>query len=476
MKILFAASEAAPFLKTGGLGDVASALPKALSSDENSQVAVFIPYYKAIKDSDRWNIEFLCNFRVPLSWRSVYCGVFRAKDTTSNLQFYFIDNEYYFYRDSAYGYYDDGERFAFFSKAVLESLQYLNWFPDVIHANDWQTAMIPVFLRAFYMGIEAYQPIRTLFTIHNMEYQGKAPASFVDEVLGLPEDWRGTTQFDGGTNMMKAAILVSDRVSTVSRTYAREIQDPYYAHGLDGVLRHHSYKLSGVVNGIDTDVFNPETDPLIPVNFTAEQLDKKVENKRALQQKLGLSVQDDVPMVIMITRLVSHKGVDLVQAVMEDLMNEDLQMVVIGTGEQGYEDMFRYYASQFPEKMSANIIFDNKLAHETYAAGDLVLMPSRQEPCGLTQLIAMRYGTIPIVRETGGLYDTVPAFNPETMEGRGLTFKSYNAHDMLDAVRRGAALFHDTKLWKTLQKNDMKFDSSWNQSVQEYWQIYRSML
>lgn len=476
MKILFAASEAAPFLKTGGLGDVASALPKALSSDENSQVAVFIPYYKAIKDSDRWNIEFLCNFRVPLSWRIVYCGVFRAKDTTSNLQFYFIDNEYYFYRDSAYGYYDDGERFAFFSKAVLESLQYLNWFPDVIHANDWQTAMIPVFLRAFYMGIEAYQPIRTLFTIHNMEYQGKAPASFVDEVLGLPEDWRGTTQFDGGTNMMKAAILVSDRVSTVSRTYAREIQDPYYAHGLDGVLRHHSYKLSGVVNGIDTDVFNPETDPLIPVNFTAEQLDKKVENKRALQQKLGLSVQDDVPMVIMITRLVSHKGVDLVQAVMEDLMNEDLQMVVIGTGEQGYEDMFRYYASQFPEKMSANIIFDNKLAHETYAAGDLVLMPSRQEPCGLTQLIAMRYGTIPIVRETGGLYDTVPAFNPETMEGRGLTFKSYNAHDMLDAVRRGAALFHDTKRWKTLQKNDMKFDSSWNQSVQEYWQIYRSML
>lgn len=476
MKILFAASEAAPFLKTGGLGDVASALPKALSGDENSQVAVFIPYYKAIKDSDRWDIEFLCDFQVPLSWRSVYCGVFRTKDTTSNLQFYFIDNEYYFYRDSAYGYYDDGERFAFFSKAVLESLQYLNWFPDVIHANDWQTAMIPVFLRAFYMGIEAYQPIRTLFTIHNVEYQGKAPTSFVDDVLGLPEDWRGTTQFDGSTNMMKAAILVSDRVSTVSRTYAREIQDPYYAHGLDGVLRHHSYKLSGVVNGIDTEVFNPETDPLIPVNFTAAQLDKKVENKRALQKKLGLSVQDDVPMVIMITRLVSHKGVDLVQAVMKDLMKADFQMVVIGTGEQGYENMFRYYASQFPKKMSANIIFDNHLAHETYAAGDLVLMPSRQEPCGLTQLIAMRYGTIPIVRETGGLYDTVPAFNPETMEGRGLTFQSYNAHDMLDAVRRGLALFHDTKRWRMLQKNDMKFDSSWNQSVQEYWQIYRSML
>lgn len=476
MKILFAASEAAPFLKTGGLGDVASALPKALSADENAQVAVFLPYYKAIKDSPRWDIEFLCNFRVPLSWRSVYCGVFRAKDTQRNLQYYFIDNEYYFYRDNAYGYYDDGERFAFFSKAVLESLQYLNWYPDVIHANDWQTAMIPVFLRAFYMGLDAYQPIRTLFTIHNMEYQGKAPESFVDEVLGLPEDWRGTTQFDGCTNMMKAAILVSDRVSTVSRTYAYEIQDPYYAHGLDGVLRHHSYKLSGVVNGIDTDVFDPSTDPLIPVNYTCDQLDKKAENKRALQEKLGLECRDDVPMVIMITRLVSHKGLDLVQAVMDDLMQEDIQLVIIGTGEQNYEDMFRSYAEQYPEKMSANIVFDNKLAHETYAGGDLVLMPSKMEPCGLTQLIAMRYGTVPIIRETGGLYDTVPALNPETMEGRGFTFKSYNAHDMLDAVRRAAAFYQDSKHWKLLQKNDMKFDSSWNQSVQEYWQIYRSML
>lgn len=476
MKILFAASEAAPFLKTGGLGDVAAALPKALSADEHAQIAVFLPYYKAIKDNPRWDIEFLCHFHVPLSWRSIYCGVFWAKDTAHNLQFYFIDNEYYFYRDSAYGYYDDGERFAFFSKAVLESLQYINWYPDVIHANDWQTAMIPVFLRAFYMALEAYQPIRTLFTIHNMEYQGKAPETFVDDVLGLPADWRGTTQFDGCTNMMKAAILVSDRVSTVSRTYAQEIQDPYYAHGLDAVLRHHNYKLSGVVNGIDTDSFDPVTDPLIPVNFSTAQLNKKKVNKRALQEKLGLDIRDDVPVVIMITRLVPHKGVDLVQAVMEDLMQEDIQFVVIGTGEGRYEEMFRSYAARFPEKMSASLLFDNKLAHETYAAGDLVLMPSRQEPCGLTQLIAMRYGTIPIVRETGGLCDTVPAYNPETMEGRGFTFKSYNAHDMLDAVRRGIALFHDSRRWKALQKQDMKFDSSWNQSVQEYWQIYRSML
>lgn len=476
MKILFAASEAAPYIKTGGLGDVASALPKALSASPNTEVCVFLPYYKAIKDNPDFELEYITHFFVPLSWRNVYAGLFRAVSRKKKLQYYFIDNEYYFYRDNPYGYYDDGERFAFFSKAVLESLQHLNWYPDVIHANDWQTALIPVFLRSFYMDLEHYQPIRTLFTIHNMEYQGKAPDSFVDEVLGLPDDWRGTMQYDGCTNLMKAAILVSDRVSTVSRTYAHEIQNPYYAHGLDQVLQSHSYKLSGVVNGIDTEVFNPATDPLLYVNFTAEQLDKKLENKRFLQQKLGLACRDDVPIISMVTRLVAHKGVDLVQAVMEDLMHEDIQMVVIGTGEQKYEDMFRYYAARFPHKLSANIVFDNTLAHQTYAGADLVLMPSKQEPCGLTQLIAMRYGTIPVVRETGGLFDTVPALNPETMEGRGFTFKSYNAHDMLDAIRRGTALFHDTSRWNTLQKNDMGFDSSWKHSVEDYWQIYHSML
>ena len=336
--------------------------------------------------------------------------------------------------------------------------------------------MVPVFLRAFYMDLEAYQPIRTLFTIHNMEYQGKAPNSFVDECLGLPEDWKGTMEYDGCTNLMKAAILVSDRVSTVSRTYAYEIQNPYYAHGLHEVLQAHSYKLSGVVNGIDTDEFNPATDPLLYVNYTADTLEKKLENKRFLQQKLGLATRDDVPMVIMITRLVGHKGLDLVQAVMDDLMWDDIQLVVIGTGDRQYEDMFRYYASRFSHKMSANIVFDNALAHQTYAGGDIVLMPSKQEPCGLTQLIAMRYGTIPVVRETGGLYDTVPALNPETMEGRGFTFKTYNAHDMLDAVRRAAGLYHDAQQWDTLRRNDMAYDSSWKHSVEEYWQIYRSMV
>lgn len=476
MKILLASSEAAPYIKTGGLGDVAAALPKALAESPNTEVRVFLPYYKAIKDNPEFETEYLTNFTVPLAWRNVYCGLFRAVSKKKKLQYYFIDNEYYFYRDGCYGHYDDGERFAFYSKAILESLEYLDWYPDVIHANDWQTALIPVFLRAFYMGAEKYRPIRTLFTIHNMEYQGRFPDAFVDEVLGLPGDWKGTMQFDNCTNLMKAAIHTADRVSTVSRTYANEIQDPYFAHGLHDVLRQHAYKLSGVVNGIDTEVFDPKTDSLIYTNFDAGTLEKKAENKKFLQERLGLAVRDDAPMVIMITRLVGHKGVDLIQAVMDDLMKDDLQLVVIGTGEWQYENMFRAYAGNFPAKMSANIVFDNTLAHQAYAGADLVLMPSKQEPCGLTQLIAMRYGTIPIVRETGGLFDTVPAYNIETGEGNGFTFKSYNAHDMLGAVRRAEALFHDKEHWTALQKSVMAYDCSWKSAVREYWNIYRSMV
>ncbi len=477
MKILFAASEAAPYIKTGGLGDVAAALPKALCQTPGTEVSIFLPYYKPLKDNPELSVELVAEFTVPLSWRNVYAGVFRATNQAGGPQYFFIDNEYYFYRDGPiYGHYDDGERFAFFSKAILESLQYLDWYPNVIHCNDWQTALIPVFLRACYQGLEAYWPIRTVYTIHNIEYQGWASDDFVDEVLGLPQDWKGTMQFKGATNLMKAAILTADQVTTVSRTYSYEIQNPYYAHGLAHVLQAHSYKLSGVVNGIDTQIFNPATDPLIYANYTANTLEKKLENKRFLQQRLGLAIRDEVPIVIMITRLVSHKGVDLVQAVMDDLMWDDLQLVVIGTGEYEYENMFRYYAGQFPHKMSANIVFDNTLAHQAYAGGDLVLMPSKQEPCGLTQLIAMRYGTVPVVRETGGLFDTVSPFNPETMEGRGFTFKSYNAHDMLDAVRRGEELFHHPDLWSALQHNAMAYDCSWARSVEEYWQIYHAVL
>ncbi len=475
MKILFASGECAPFIKTGGLGDVAAALPKALSEAPGSEIAVFIPYYKSLKDNPELQVELVAEFTVALSWRNAYAGVFRLVSRKKKLQYYFIDNEYYFYRDgSIYGHMDDGERFAFFSKAILEALRYLNWYPDIIHCNDWQTALIPVFLNAWYKADEAYQDIHTVYTIHNIEYQGWAGHDFLGEVMGLGEEWRGVVDMSGAVNFMKAAIVAADRVTTVSRTYAREIQESYFAHGLDGVLRENSGKLTGVVNGIDTEEWNAAVDPLIYANFGPDTLEKKAENKRFLQERLGLAVRDDVPIVIMITRLAGHKGVDLIQAVMDDLVWDEMQLVVIGTGEAQYEDMFRGYAYAFPHKISANIVFDNTLAHQTYAGGDLVLMPSKQEPCGLTQLIAMRYGTVPIVRETGGLFDTVPAYDPETGEGRGFTFKTYNAHDMLDAIRRGCALFHDKEAWTALQKNDMRVDSSWKASVEDYWKIYRS--
>ncbi len=476
MKILFAAGECAPFIKTGGLGDVAAALPKALSEAPGAEVAVFIPYYKNLKDNTELQTELVAELTVPLSWRNAYVGVYRLVTRKKKLQYYFIDNEYYFYRDgSIYGHNDDGERFAYFSKAILESLRYLNWYPDIIHCNDWQTALVPVFLNACYRGLEGYSGIHTVYTIHNIEYQGWVGHDFLGEVMGLGEDWRGTVDMSGAVNFMKAAIVAADRITTVSRTYAFEIQDPYFAHGLDAILKENSWKLTGVVNGIDTEEWNPAADPLIYANFTGGALEKKAENKRFLQERLGLAVRDDVPVVIMITRLAGHKGVDLIQAVMDDLMWDDMQLVVIGTGEAQYEDMFRGYAYAFPHKMSANIVFDNTLAHQTYAGGDLVLMPSKQEPCGLTQLIAMRYGTVPIVRETGGLFDTVPAYDPETGAGRGFTFKTYNAHDMLDAIRRGCALFRDKDAWAALQKNDMAVDSSWKVSVEDYWDIYRSL-
>ena len=476
MKILFAASEAAPYVKTGGLGDVASALPKALAESPNTEVYVFLPCYQSIREHSDYQLEEVAQFHTPLSWRNIPTTLYRAVSRKKKLRYYFIDSAYHFHRKEIYGCGDDPERFAFFSRAVLESLRYLNWYPDIIHANDWQTALIPVFLKAFYQGLESYRSIRTLFTIHNMEYQGKTGSDFVDDVLGLPYDWKGTMDFDGCVNLMKAAILVSDRISTVSRTYAREIQDPFFGHGLHNVLNYHGYKLIGVVNGIDNDIFNPESDPLIPYHFTAAQPENKLQNKRYLQEQLGLAVRDDVPLIVMISRLVGHKGLDLIQAVINDLMNEDLQLVVIGTGEPQYQEMFIRYASAYPQKVSANIVFDNTLAHRAYAAGDLVLMPSRQEPCGLTQLIAMRYGTVPIVRETGGLHDTVPAFNPETGEGFGFTFRSYNAHDMLDAIRRGISCYHDSGSWAELRRSVMEADHSWKQSVQDYWQIYCSML
>ena len=476
MKILFAASEAAPYMKTGGLGDVAQALPQELSKNKDVEVSVIIPYYKKIKQNPDIKVEFIKSFYVPLAWRNVYVGVFKAVSKSKKLQYYFIDNEYYFYRDSAYGDYDDGERFAYFSIAVLETIRQLEMYPDIIHCNDWQTALIPTLKKTMYGDAPGYDRIRTVFTIHNIEYQGKMPPEFMKDVIGLNEYWRGLLTYDGCINLMKSAIVTADKITTVSKTYAYEIRYAYFGQGLEKILNENSYKLEGIVNGINTKLYDPKTDPCLEANFSASDMSGKAENKAALQRMLGLPERPDVPIIAMISRLVSHKGLDLVEYVMGDIMRRDLQFVVIGTGDKKYVDMFNFNAYVNSDKMSANIKFDPVLANKVYAGADMFLMPSKSEPCGLSQLIAMRYGTVPIVRETGGLWDTVPPLNTETLEGRGFTFKGYNAHDMLGAIDRCIGFYHDKEKWNKHIKNLVKYDSSWKQSVKDYLRIYNELV
>lgn len=475
MNILFAASEGAPYIKTGGLGDVIYALPNELANNPDNIISIFLPYYNSIKYNPNYDIEYITNFGVPLSWRSQYCGLFRAKGKKENITYYFIDNDYYFDRQKPYGDYDDGERFAFFSKAVLESLIHLDFTPDVIHCHDWQTALIPLWLKANYCHMERFQRIKTVFTIHNIEYQGKVPDAFFQEVLGLNPYWFNCVHYDTCLNFMKSAIVLADKVTTVSRTYSFEIRHAYFAHGLQDILKEYGYKVTGVVNGIDTDLYNAQKDTAIVNNFENGDLEGKAKNKLALQERLGLPVNKDIPMVAMISRLVAHKGLDLVEYVANDLMNMPIQFVVIGTGDERYQNLFYRLAWEHPDKMSANILFDPILANQLYASADIFLMPSQSEPCGLSQLISMRYGTMPVVRETGGLYDTVPAFNPETGEGRGFTFKSYNAHDMLGALNNALGVYYNKPLRQKLVDNIMNYDCSWREPVQEYMNIYQSL-
>lgn len=476
MKIVFAASEAAPFLKTGGLGDVAEALPQALSEQKGNEVCVFLPYYKKIKENPNIKTEFVKSFAVNLAWRAQHVGVFKLKSLKRKLKIYFIDNEYYFGRDSVYGDGDDGERFAYFSKAILESLVELGLRPDVIHCNDWQTALIPNFLNAFYN--EALGDVKTVFTIHNIEYQGKADPYFICDTLGLPEEYTNTMLFDGCVNFMKGAVLSCNALTTVSRTYAQEIKYPYFAHGLSDVISEHEFKLSGIVNGINTETNNPATDKALFANYNVQSFKKgKGENKRAIQKKLGLPERDDVAVIGMVTRLVSHKGLDLICAVIDELMHWDIQLVIIGTGDSVYENRLRAAAERHPDKFSLNLCFDSKFASQVYAASDIYLMPSKSEPCGLSQLIAMRYGTIPVVNATGGLRDTVVPFNIESGEGVGFTFQSFNCDDMLGALRRALEVYGgDKNAWGTVVKNAMNRDSSWNQSAKEYTKLYKELL
>ena len=473
MKIAMIASEAAPFVKTGGLGDVLQALPDELARVEGNEVALFLPYYKTIKQNPEIETELLSAFTVNLTWRQQYVGLFRLV-REGGPTVYFLDNEYYFLRDGIYGFYDDGERFAYFCKAVLASMRQLDFCPDVIHCHDWQSALVPVYLDAEFRS--DFPRAKTVFTIHNVEYQGKAGPEFFNEVLGLEDYWRGVCSFDGCVNFMKAAVVRSNLVTTVSETYATELRYPYFAHGLSGILAARGENLRGVTNGIDTGVYDPATDKALPKNYTAATFADKQICKRALQKELGLE-PSDAPILSMVTRLAGHKGIDILCYVLRRLLEREIQLVIVGTGEAKYEHALLSVANEYPGKFSMNLRFDPALASRVYAGSDIYLMPSKSEPCGLSQLIAMHYGTIPIVNATGGLKDTVLPFNPETGEGRGYTFQSYNGDDFLGAIDRALGDYYENRpAWDQLAKNDMAVDFSWKQPAQKYMEMYESVL
>ena len=473
MKILFVGAEALPFASTGGLGDVMGSLPAALAQQDPSlDVRAVMPLYSKIGNAYREQMTKIAEFTVNLSWRKQYCGIWRlVKD---NVIWYFIDNEYYFARDTLYGQYDDGERFAYFSMAVLEMMTQVGFYPDVLHANDWQTALTVVYLKRKYH----FDSVRTVYTIHNIEYQGVYGHEILGDVFGLNEEDRGIVDFNGCINLTKGAIVCCDKLTTVSQKYSEEIKTPFFAHGLDGMISSYAYKTCGIVNGIDYVYYDPKDDPVLPrpgYSASYRTFAGKAENKKALQELLGLPVREDTPVVSMITRLASHKGLDLVKCVLEEFVQGDIQFVVLGTGEKEYEEFFRSLQYRYPDKVVACIQFDKVLAKKIYAGSDIFLMPSKSEPCGLSQMIASRYGTVPVVRETGGLYDTIKPFNPESGEGNGLTFVTYNAHDMLDAMRRACDLYRDGQSWKKLVKNAMQADFTWSASAKRYLELYGSM-
>lgn len=469
LKVLFCASEAQPYIASGGLADVAGALPPALVAN-GVDCRVVLPLYGSMKQALRDTLTFVTSFEVTLSWRRQYCGVFTARH--GGVTYYLLDNEYYFKRDTLYGYMDDGERFAFFSKAVVDMVQHIGFVPDVLHLNDWQTALCAVYLNLQYRSNETYRHIKTLFTIHNIQYQGIYNKMILGDVLGIDTRDERILEFDGNLNLMKAAIELSDHINTVSPTYAQEIMNPWFAHGLDGFLQARSFKLSGILNGLDTDRFNPATDPMIYENFDASSLDKKERNKQGLLAELTLPESENTPLIAIITRLVAHKGLDLVRYVFEDMVHMGNRFVILGTGEHQYEEYFHAMQAKYPEQVRFIAGFVPDLAQRIYAGADLFLMPSKSEPCGLAQMIAARYGTIPIVRETGGLRDTIRDFGEG---GNGFTFKTYNAHDMLGAVGRAHDCYLNKEAWLSVRQNAMASDFTWGKSAKEYEALYRRL-
>ena len=466
MNILFAASEALPYVASGGLADVAGSLPSAIVK-KGHDCRVVIPLYKCISAEMRASLTFLTNITVDVSWRKQYCGIFTG--IYKGVTYYFIDNEYYFGRDGIYGFYDDCERFVFYSRAVLEMIRCIDFKPDIIHANDWQAAMIPVYYQIFYKYQQGYENIHTIFTIHNIQYQGKYGKEVLNELMGIPLYHTGLLEYDGCVNMMKGAIETADKITTVSPSYAWEILDPWYSHGLDRALNTKQYKLCGFLNGIDVDGYNPETDPAIPANYSVKNMQGKAKCKQALLEELGLQDGDE-PIIGIVTRFVSHKGIDLIRYVFEDILNLGYKFAILGSGENQYESFFSDLCARHPGRVGTYIGFEPALSQEIYAGADAFIMPSKSEPCGLAQMVACRYGTPPIIRETGGLRDSI---HDSTMgEGNGFTFAGYSAHELYDACCRAQDRYYSKEDWNNLIRYDMECDFSWDVSAKSYEGLY----
>ena len=475
MKVLFVASEAHPFIKTGGLGDVMGSLPKSLVK-LGVDVRVVIPKYKGIKEELKEKLEFVKWFTVSVGWRNQYCGVFQYQ--YKGVIYYFIDNEYYFNRDGLYGYFDDGERFAFFNRAVLEFIKQVDWQPDLINCNDWQTGMVPVLLNLEYKRDEFYSKIKTVFSIHNLLFKGNFSPEVLPELFGY--DYmpliNGSVELDGSVSFLKGGLNYCDQITTVSDTYAEEIKTPQYGEGLDGFLRSKSYYLMGIVNGIDYEEFNPQDDKFIFKNFNIDSIDNKVENKLALRRELGLPQKKDTPMIGLISRLTNQKGCDLIVNIIDRLLQKDIQIVILGTGDYWYKETFKNLQHRYADKVSANIKFDNTLAHKIYAATDMFLMPSLFEPCGLGQLIALRYGSIPIVRETGGLKDTISTYNQYNGVGNGFGFKNFNSNELMQIIEYALTIYNDKNSWNNIIRQAMNSDNSWEKSAKQYKWLYEGVI
>lgn len=475
MKVLFAVSECIPFVKSGGLADVAGSLPKQLKN-LGIDVRVIMPKYGTIPDEFRQQMKKITEHTVQVGWRNQYCGIEELH--LDEVHYYFIDNEYYFKREKLYGFYDDGERFAYFCRAVIDSLPYLDFYPDVIHCHDWHTAMISFLLKVQYKNRGEYQNIRSVLTIHNLKFQGIMPRETVGDLFGLSDEHINMNELEyyGNVNLLKGGIVSADKITTVSSTYREEIQVEYYGEGLDGLLRKRKNDLIGILNGIDDDFYNPEKDNFIYTRYNEETFLKKKENKQMMQQQFALPINEEIPLMVLISRLTKQKGIELVRGVFHEIMENDIQFIILGTGEEEFEHFFREMEHHYPNKFKAYIAFHEPLAHQLYAASDLFLMPSKFEPCGLGQMIALKYGSIPIVRETGGLNDTVKPYNEFTGEGNGFTFRNFNAHDMLYTIRRALTFYENKNIWNRLVKRGMAIDNSWNKSALQYKNLYGELI